>query len=275
MADDAIVNPDDVQVVDMETGKAPADTQVADTQDTSGDLLAGKYKTPEELVDAYKNLEAKLGAQQTKPVEGDDTTVTPTDNPLTLNPTDKQVDDKVTAGDKKKTASELLDTFEDSFATSGELTADQLKLLEKKGMSEADALLLLNTRKQEADKQITDLLEPVGGLEEWGKVTEFLVERMEPETQQEFNDAMSGDNILVKQLLIQHAKDTVDQEQGVAPTAQIKGDNNKVIGKTDTFTTQKEMAQAVGDIKYRTDASHRKEVDAKILRSNQETMNGF
>lgn len=273
MADDVVVDPDNVQVVDMTTGKAPTDTQVADTQDT-GDLLAGKYKTPEELVDAYKSLEAKLGAQPPT-VDSDDVTVTPTDNPLTLQPTDKQVDDKVTAGDKKKTASELLDTFEDSFATSGELTADQLKLLEKKGMSEADALLLLNTRKQEADKQITDLLEPVGGLEEWGKVTEFLVERMQPETQQEFNDAMSGDNILVKQLLIQHAKDTFDQEQGVAPSAQIKGDNNKVVGKTDTFATQKEMAQAVGDIKYRTDVNHRKEVDAKILRSNQDTMNGF
>jgi hypothetical protein len=279
MTDDVIVMsdgdlPEGVETVDTNVEPVTPDLSSSTQDDTS--LLANKFKDTESLEAGYIELQKKLSELTAQGGDKGEDTKTPPSNPLTL-PEDSAPtpEDADTKGKAPKTASELLDTFEETFATEGELTDEQVKQLEKKGMSKADAELLLNTRKEKAEKELNDLLEPVGGLDEWIKITEYLKENMDEATQQEFNEAMLTGNNLMKSLLIQHAKETVDNEQGVAPTNQTTGDSTKVTPSTDSFATQRDMAKAVGDPRYINDPVYRAEVDAKIARSDVNKMNGY
>jgi len=62
----------DTSVTD--TGAADVQEPVATQEETTNDLLAGKYKSVEELATAYKNLETKLGERPQLKVPGEDAT---------------------------------------------------------------------------------------------------------------------------------------------------------------------------------------------------------
>ena len=97
---------------------------------------------------------------------------------------------------------------------------------------------------------------------------------MSDEMQGQFNEPLNTGNDLMKSLLIQHAKETVDQLNGEAPKGQIKADSAQVSDKVDVFSSQADMAKAVGDPRYITDYTYRNEVEAKIARSDLDLMNG-
>lgn len=213
------------------------------SDDNSEQLLAGKYKTPEDLEKAYKELEAKLGNQnkEEKQVEA------PT-------PTSEEAEKQVTEAGLDFSA------LNQEYADNGELSADTYKSLESKGIDKATVDAYIAGQEALAQQNVARLQASIGGEAEFNSMVEWAADNLSEAEKATFNKAVSSEDMAEFAI-----KGLYARYRAEAAPRLLDGSPN---GATTTgYQSYKEMTRDMANPLYKTDAAYRKSVEQKIARS--------
>lgn len=242
------------------------------------ELLAGKFKTPEDLAKAYKELEQKLGQQSQQPAE--EATETTTEETTTEGDTPnepegaeavygKVVADALTAAEVDASAAAA------EFEKDGTLSDETFEKFEKAGFpkSVVEAYLRGVSAPAEeaaglAESQITAIKASVGGDEAFGKMQQFIQTQFTEAEKVAYNEAVGSGNFETALSAVNEAK---------ARYAKEIGSEGKLLGgKVPTVDTgyadESEMMADMKKPEYKKSQAFRDQVAAKIQRSTFHVM---
>lgn len=210
-------------------------------------LLAGKFKTPEELEKAYKELEGKLG--QTKEP----------DEPA--EPKEPEQPEIMVAG---LPASKYFKEFEET----GAISEDSYKELADKGIPKelVDAYIegqkaRVSQSQDLSEKAVNDLITDIGGKEAFDKMRAWAnTGGLTEDEKNTYATAVDSGDPRITKMAMENLKAKYEAAYGHAP--------NLVEGQAATgpsaFKSNAEMVAAMRDPRYNTDPAYTREVERKV-----------
>jgi hypothetical protein len=223
--------------------------------------LPEKFKDPEQLAQAYSELEKRLGGQQ--PAADPAKTTEPAKPAEATQQTPPAHDQGV--ADLLKANGFDYDALMGEFAKDGKLTDKSYnELTGKFGKAVVDNYF--EGQRALADAYSTKIYTMAGGQETYGKVVGWAAANLGKEEIAAYNEAVNSGDANKAQLAVAGIKAKFDAANGSEPalltgTAGAKSDG-------DAFRSQAEVTAAMRDPRYQKDAAYRKDVAEKLQRSN-------
>ena len=214
--------------------------------------LPEKFKSPEDLANAYNNLETRLGTPDDDESEED------------LPPTEKKSEDEPSQNDTITNAS--MEFFE-----SGGLSDNTYAKLQEVGLSKelVDSYIEGQSAIQQSSEEA--LLAEVGGRESYDKISEWASDNMSEKQLSAYNQAMETGSDEQASLAIDWLKGKYEDANGVSPTlAQGKTAGSGVSAFESRAQVMAAMSErdATGRKRYEVDPAYRAEVERKLALSN-------
>jgi hypothetical protein len=243
-------------------------------EDKPAELLAGKYKSVEDLEKAYKELQAKLSrGESTKPEAEDDSTA------------DDQVadDEDKPDGDAREIYGDLIGgkldeagiDFQEMNARwqqSGTLEAGDYDQLAEAGFNRdmVDAYLSGLQYKAAQDtalsvKEVASIKESLGGEAEYNKMIQWAGANLPAEEVEGFNQIINTQPMAAVKMAVAglHARYTA--VEGREPKL-IGGRASK--GNSDKFESTAQLVEAMSDPRYSKDPAYQRKIQEKLGRSS-------
>lgn len=233
------------------------------------ELLAGKYKDAQELEKAYKELEAKLGdTDSTEETETEVTTDEPYDKAQletfeeNLRPSVELITEASLEFDEKGSMSpETVEKF--SALSSTDLIKAyeeiQKRAAENKPTDEETSVVDLT------NAQVNQIQNSVGGEQAYQGLLGWATENLPEQYVQSFDTLVDTGNVEAIQLALNGIKAQYEQVNGYEGRM-LTGKGAKTSGQT--FRSQQEVVDAMGDPRYDRDPAYRQDVMEKLNRSN-------
>ena len=202
--------------------------------------ILGKFKTQDDLIKSYQELEKKLSErQEDKTFENEKT------------------EDKPLEAGKFDFAS-----AEKEFTEKGELSEDTLNNLEKMGLpkSYVDNYIAGLEAQSQAFEQTA--YNATGGEENYKNMTDWVTQNLPPEEIQQFNDSINQSNdsamFAIKGMYARYSAETREPNLSTGDNSQSSGSAYESVGQ---------MKADMSDPRYATDSAFRKMVADKVARS--------
>ena len=233
-------------------------------------LLAGKYKTAEELEKAYGELQKKLGE---KDPEDSETAGDTEDSTESKEETEEKEEAK-----EKSPAVELINEAATEYWDNDQKLSPET--IEK--FSSLSTTQLLNaylevqkgaTNEQQpstpdlTENDINVVKNSVGGDAEYGKIVSWAKDNMSDKESAAFDDLVSTGNVGAIALAAQGLQAKYNDANGYEGRM-LSGKSPKT--SEDTFRSQAELVRAMSDPRYDDDPAYRQDVIAKLDRSDVE-----
>lgn len=208
------------------------------------ELIDGKFKSQEELLKAYKELESKLGKPKEEQSK-EETLVPQTQEAAKQTATEKGVD---------------FDALNKEFAEKGELSEDTYKTLEAKGINKESVDSYIKGQQALAEAAVARLQTLAGGEESYNAMIAWAKESLSEQEKNAFNTTISN-------------KDTAEFAiQGLYARYKAQAEPNRLRGVPTTsansgYSSQREMMRDMASREYQTDPAYRKMVEQKVARS--------
>jgi len=215
--------------------------------------LDEKFKSPEDLAKAYKELEAKLGTQEKpeeKKTEGDE-----------QKPEDKKADEQ---GDAPK-ASDVVAKLNENFAANGKLSDEDYALAEKIGHDRATVDAFIAGQQALAEAATQKITAAAGGKEAMDTMFVWAKTGLTSAEIDTFNATMEGADVEAAVTAMGALKAKYEAANGKEP---------KLIGgkppgnSVDAYTSWAEVQADMGKPEYQKDHAFRAKVAAKLGRSD-------
>ena len=235
--------------------------KIAAEQDT---LLAGKYKTAEDLEKAYKELESKLGQQDTEPEQAEPEP-------------EAEAEAEAEPTSLSDNAGIITSASDEYYANDGKLSPETLQKF--KGMSSEDLvnayIEVTNSPDWQAnaptqvddvtDSQINEIKNTAGGEQAYADMVQWAGQNLDKKTISTFDDIIAKGNIDAIKFAVQGLKSQYQNAVGFEGTM--------VTGKApqntrDVYRSQAELVAAMSDKRYDSDPAYRQDVIAKLERSD-------
>ena len=243
------------QEIDPETEEAVDAVPEEQTQEDRPDWLPEKFKSAEDMANAYGELEKKLGQpapeeQQAEEEEPQQTEETENEN------------DKPEAGNYNEAVVEASQEF---FQNDGQLSEETYKKLEEVGLPRdlvdsyaAGQQALL----QSEEAQIKGV---AGG--DYDQMAEWANEHLPSEEVDAFDEAVTSGSVQQAKLAVQGLYARYQNATGSRPKTLVQG---SVSGtSTMPFKSMQELARAQSDPRYRSgDKAYHQEIDRRLAVSN-------
>jgi len=192
------------------------------------ELLAGKFKSQDDLVKAYKELESKLGwKEKPKPVE----------------------DTRKAASEALKEKGLDLSAYETEYFDQGELSAESYTKLGEAGFSKELVNNYLAGQKALSEKFAEQVYEMAGGSEAYSELMGWAKDSLPDNVKVAFNEVVTSGNLETVDLMIAGLKAKRDAAGGGSePQALVHGD--KAVASTAGYNSVDEMVKDMNDPKY-------------------------
>jgi len=254
-----------VAKVDKINKEANPDTEESASEDSNEELLAGKYKTEDDLQQGilellkkdqgddleslYKNLESQV---------------------LTDGESEKEASKTSEEESEEKTQDSPIDfnKYEQEFFEKGNLEEESYEELKDQGFPKHVVDNYLKGIKAEANDQAQEIFKTVDGEENYNNMVGWAEENLPEEDKQAFNQAVTSGNqaqtkFAVEGLFSRYNKDA----EGDKPSRVI--DKGKVPkNNSGSFQSRSEVTEAMSSEKYQNDPAFRKEIERKLKNSN-------
>ncbi len=233
------------------------------------ELLAGKYKDAQELEKAYKELEAKLGDQDsTEETETEVATDEPYDKAQletfeeSLRPSVELITEASLEFDEKGSMSpETVEKFSSLSSTDLIKAYEEIqkRAAENRPATEETAAVDLS------NAEINQIQNSVGGEQAYQQLLGWATNNLPSEYVQSFDNLVDTGNANAIQLALNGIKAQYEQVNGYEGRM-LTGKGAKTSGQT--FRSQQEVVDAMGDPRYDRDPAYRQDVMEKLNRSN-------
>jgi hypothetical protein len=246
---------------------------MAGEDDKEGELLAGKYKSVEDLEKAYKELQTKLSRGESadpEPEETDDA------EPET------EEEDKPDGNAREIYGDFIGGKFEEAgidfqdmnvrWQRTGTLESGDYDQLAEAGFNRdmVDAYLSGLQYKQTQDtalsvKEVASIKDSLGGEAEYNKMIEWAAANLSADEVEGFNQIINTQPMAAVKMAITGLHARYSAVEGREPKL-IGGRAPK--GSTDKFESTAQLVAAMSDPKYSTDPAYQRKVQEKLSRSS-------
>lgn len=224
-------------------------------------LIGGKFKSQEDLLKAYEELQKKLGSKDTEEDE---------------EPAEEQEESSEEAPEEEE--GELTETeavfakAAEIYAEKGELneeTIEELSKMDSKDLVKAYVEFYSKNQQQQQQAQVTsqqqaEILQSVGGEKAYAEMVEWAGQNLPPEDVAQYNEVVNSGNIAAVKFAVQALKGRYAAEVGnEAPLVTGK----KAASRVKPFRSNAELARAISDPRYSTDPAYRQDVEERLARS--------
>ena len=220
-------------------------------------LLAGKYKSAEDLESAYIELQKKLGEPKEESSDETEETVSEekTEESKEEEPKDKE--------------SSVLDTLWEQRDNKDGFSDDLLKELASTNPGDLakEYLRYRNANQPQAltDENISQLMESAGGEEKYNTIVGWAKNNLSNQEQKMYDTVVDRGDPLACYFALQALMGRYNDSVGT--------DGRMITGKPpssagDTFKSQAEMVKAMEDDRYNDDPAYRQAIMEKLERSN-------
>jgi hypothetical protein len=250
---------------------------MAGDDDKEGKLLAGKYKSVEDLEKGYKELQSKLSRGQSTAPEAEDNDAA--DDEADGN---DETDDKP-AGDAREIYGDLIGgkldeagiNFQDMnvrWQQSGTLESGDYDQLAEAGFNRdmVDAYLSGLQYKATQDtaltvKEVASIKESLGGEAEYNKMIQWAGENLSPDEVEGFNQIINSQPMAAVKMAVTGLHARYSAVEGREPKL-IGGRASK--GNSDKFESTAQLVEAMSDPRYSKDPAYQRKVQEKLGRSS-------
>ena len=222
-------------------------------------LLAGKYKSAQELEKAYKELESKLGQQ---------------DEPEKAEPEPETEPEPTTLSDN---ASVITDASDEFYANNGKLSPETLQKFQ--GMSSSDLVnaYLEVTKSPDwqaappaqvqdvTENQINEVKNFAGGEQEYTNMVQWAGQNLDDQSIKAFDDIVASGSLETIKFAVSGLKSQYLNAVGYEGKM-VQGKAARETG--DVFRSQAELVAAMSDRRYDNDPAYRQDVIEKLERSD-------
>ena len=224
-------------------------------------MLAGKFKSAEDLEQAYIELQKKLGQNDAQENEAEP---------------DEEGSEERTEEEERSEGEVLLSEASAEFwENNGELTPETMEKLT--AMSSEDLLSTYMKMQSEAgeqpaapvadlsDQQVSSIKELAGGEEQYGQLVGWAAENLDQSLVQGFDTLIESGNEQAIRLAVRGLMAEYENQNGY----EGKMLSGKAATETkDVFRSQSEVVAAMNDPRYDRDPAFRQDVFNKLERSN-------
>ena len=245
--------------------------------DQPDELLAGKYKSVQDLEKAYKELQTKLSRGESVAPESEDDS--------SADDSEAEAEDKEDepAGDAREIYGDLIGgkleeaqiNFQDMnvrWQQTGTLEAGDYEQLAEAGFNRdmVDAYLSGLQYKQTQDtalsvKEVASIKESLGGEGEYNKMIEWAAANLSADEVEGFNQIINTQPMAAVKMAITGLHARYSAVEGREPKL-IGGRAPK--GSTDKFESTAQLVAAMSDPKYSSDPAYQRKVQEKLSRSS-------
>lgn len=221
-------------------------------EDQQNQLLAGKYKTAQDLEKAYIELQQKLGSgeQQSEPEQEAEPA--------------EEVDETIT----------MFNSIDDELADGGEISEESMaKLTAMDSKDLVNAYLRYQSTLEDvpvqegrelSDQEVSAIYNSVGGEQQYQQMTAWAAENLDADTVQAFDNVIETGNVAAINLALRGLQSQYNDNVGY--------ENNMIQGKPaqsgNGYRSQAEVVRAMNDPRYDRDPAYRQEVMDKLANSN-------
>lgn len=272
------------EAITIKTDESPAlspeNIEMLQAEQSGGEeapLLAGKYKSVDELEKAYKELQSKLGGrpkeqeQESQPQAADDTEPEAEAEEEPEAQSAKEIYGDFIGGRLEEAGIDFSD-MNTRWQQSGELTGEDYDQLSKAGFTKdmVDAYLAgLNYQAAKdsalSAQQVADVKAAVGGEKEYSAMVEWASRNLSAEEVEAFDQIVNTQPMSTIKLAVQGLYSRYTGAVGREPKL-LGGRTPRRDG--DVFESTAQVVEAMSDPKYNTDPAYRKRVTEKLARSN-------
>lgn len=209
-------------------------------------LLAGKYKSTQDLENAYLELQKKIGERS-----------------------DTEEEQSEEAEPETPESQVFLNEAATEWSQNGELSSETISKLTAMSSEDLVNAYLASATPASApadltDQQVTSIKDSVGGEEQYSKIVSWAGENLAEDQIKGFDSLVESGNAAAIQFAVAGLKAMYESNNGV-DGQMISGKAAKVGG--DSFRSQAELVAAMTDPRYDRDPAYRQEVTARLNRS--------
>ncbi len=257
-----MVNGVELNTQEFEANQAEQDKQQDGGQEGS-ELLAGKFKTTEDLEKSYLELQRKLGGNGAQEEQDPDTSEVDTgDDAGTVD--SLKIGDQPEEDASEEDAAPALDIgkFTEELSETGELSEASEKSLRSVGITQEMQDAYIAGIKAQNELNTMKGQELVGGKQNYVNMIQWAAANLDQSEAQAFDEAVSiSSNTFARESAIVALFKKFSDATGIEAVT-LKGDG-KNPGNSQGFRDYDEMTTAMTDPRYRTDQKYRAEVERK------------
>lgn len=216
--------------------------------------LPEKFKSVEELVKSYGELEKKMSSTPTETTE-----------PKTESTTNNEKSLEITANKAVESAGLDMVSLQQEYTDNGQLNEESYQKLEKAGIGKDIVDQYIAGTKALSEQHTAQMKGHAGGEEAYEEMTKWAADALTPAEKDAYNQAVNSKNMETMKLAITGLKARFTQENGSEPTL-LKGKASPSAEKG--YQSWAQVTQAMSDPRYQTDPAYQDEVQVKLSNSN-------
>ena len=234
----------------------------AAANDNDASLIGGKFKSQEDLLKAYNELQAKLGKGESE--EGEEPSEEQPETPEEETPEEVE---------ETTEADEIVERVSKAYLDTGELTDESIEELSK--LDSKDLVKAYMTqyaaREAAAKAQAVDanaekaILDSVGGADSYQQMVQWAAANLDAAESDSYNQVINSGNVAAIKFAVEALSSRYEASEGrEAPLVTGKKASVKVEG----FRSNAELSRAIADPRYHNDPAYRQDVEEKLARSS-------
>lgn len=230
----------------------------ADAANENPELIGGKFKSQDELLKAYEELQKKLGSGEKEEESTDEEA--PTESP-----TEEQVEEVSDAESALSRASE-------AYAKDGKLdeaSIEELSKMDSKELIQAYVQYYSKNQATQAAQQqqavdTKSVYDSVGGEAAYTEMIGWASSNLSAEEIASYNEVTSSGNSAAVKFAVEALSSRYKAAEG-SEAPLVTG--RKAAPSKDRFRSHAELSRAIADPRYQSDPAYRMDVEAKLSRS--------
>lgn len=238
------------------------------------ELLAGKFKTQDDLIKAYKSLESKLG-QPAEEASAEENPEEPEGGEASLRMGSEEAEGEAgeetearSSEDEEQGSGLDLSPFATEFAETGQLSDESFEALEKQGIPRVMVDQYIAGVQAIQSVRGEQLYAAAGGKDEFNAMVKWGTANLPQEQQDAFNAAVNtaiveGD-LTAASMLISGVK----AQMGGSEPSLLNSNTGDAPGGVEPFSSRSDMANAMRDPRYSKDPAYVAEVQARLAVSD-------
>ena len=252
----------------LEKGQELADANAEDKlrqfekTESENELIGGKFRTQEDLLKAYQELQTKLGSNE-KTEEGEEATAEADEAP-----TDEATEEEEPVDETVDYMFELNKEFEEKGQLSEE-AIDKLSAMDTKDLIASYMKYQAKSSEQaraglQNQEAINAIKNSVGGDEAYGEMINWAAQNLPQEEINDYNSITNSGNPTAIKFAVESLANRYRNSEGYeAPL--VTG--RKADSSVKPYRSQAELARDIGNPLYSTDPAFRQDVEDRLARS--------
>jgi hypothetical protein len=210
-------------------------------QQIEEELILGKFKSQEDLVEAYENLEKKVGEKQ---------------------PEEQQAEAKDKGDTSSPDISNAIEDASNAFSEKGELSEDHFKALEATGIPREFVEAYVKGQQATADAEASAITGAIGGEENYKAMIEWAGANLPAEEVSSYDNIVSTGNPDAARMAVKGLYARYMGEGGGSSVNIAKGGTSKAA--IQPFNSNAQVVEAINDRRYQIDPAYRADVEKRI-----------